>query len=370
MSAIVREIVTVLGFKTNLKGIKDGEKALLSFKTKFALAASAASLAFSKTLDFFSGISEGVLESKDIADATGVALQNLLGMGKAAGKFGVRSKEINAIVLKANELRRNAIIGEGELYKIADETGIQFKDNNGQLLNTETILQNILKYLSEITDVEERNRIASLLFSTELAARVADIANNLKEFIAESQRLSQGVNKNIAENTEVFKQQKVAITQLENSWDSLLQSIVIGLGPATAALIDLLTLLTTLTGYVVNPVVKGVKEWSRLNGMNALREFENDSTYNDLEAFGKKVEAGTWTWADWWAVGSGDEPYQFPHARATPMTANVTNNIEVQLPVGTDIGDAQSMGNKVAEMVSQEIERSLQDIYNNNPQVE
>lgn len=360
--AIVRELVTVLGFKTNLKGIKDSEKALLSFKTKVALAVTAAAAALAKTLDFFGDIAKEQLATRDIADSTGIALENLLGMGKAAAKYGLEQKDVNDIFSTLNELIRDALFGEGELAKLAEETGIQYKDNNGELLSNQEIFQNILKYLGSIQNKEYQIAFASKLFGNALGAGVARIARDLNTFNENSQKFSQGISKNIAENTKALEEYNTSLINLKTSWSDFVTSLGVLVFPALTFLVDLLTSVTNGLSKVFN------KETFKIVGDNINYDLLHDDDLERLEDFGRKVEAGTWTWADFFGFGTITPPNMEPTAGAKNVTNNLETKVTVNIPEG--VTQPQSIGQMVADMVNAQLDYTINQLYNNYPQVE
>lgn len=363
--AIVRELVTVLGFKTDLKGIKQSEQALLSFKTKVALAVTAAAAAIAKTLDFFGDIAKKTLDTRDIADSTGIALNNLLGMGKAAAKYGLEQDDINNLVKTLNGLLRDALFGQGELTKIAAETGIQYKDNNGELLSNEQVLQNILGYLGSISNKQQRIAIASKLFGDQLGAGVARLSVNLKEFNENSQKFSQGTSKRISDDVESLEKYNTSLIKLKNSWEDFVTSLGLLVFPALSWLVDLLTAITSGLTSVVNYLPTAFRHIGESMNHDLLDESPY-SDYNQLKAFEKKVQAGTWTWGDFFGFPS-DTPSMEPVNQGT-INNNLSTKVDVVVPQG--VSDPQQVGDYVAQMVNAQLEYTINQIYNNNPQVE
>lgn len=361
--AIVRELVTVLGFKTDLKGIKESEQALLSFKTKVALAATAAAAALAKTLDFFGDVAKDTLDTRDIADATGIALSNLLGMGKAAAKYGFEQKQINGLFQTLNGLMRQALFGEGELAKLANETGIVYKDNNNELLKNEEVFQNIIKYLGTIQSKEQQIAIANRIFGEGFGAGVARIARDIENFNANAKKLSEGVSKNIEDNIESIEKYNTSLIDLKNSWNDFVTSLGVLVFPALSFLVDLLTSLTKGLSAIVGYAPTAFKAI----GDHLNYDLVHDDDLERLEDFGRKVEAGTWTWADFFGFGT-IEPEKLENAGAKNVTNNVTTKVDVQVPPG--MNNPQEIGDYVAQMVSQQLDYTINQIYNNNPQVE
>ena len=367
-SAIVRELVTVLGFKTDLKGIKEGEKALLSFTTKFALAASATLLALSKTMDFFGDIANDTVAAGNLARATGIALENLLGMQRAAAQFGLRSKDISGIFEKINDLGRSALLGQGELLKLAEETGIQYKDNNGELLSNEQIFRNILRFLGKIDNERERLRIASLIFGKEFAQGISDISQNLDKFTEDSKKYAEGVKDQVADQEKAAKAYAKSIIDLENAWSNFARTISQYVFPLLEGLLKILTALIDATAFLVTPLVKGVKALAHATGEELTRDIRDDTEYNEAMEFRKNVEEGKFSL--WNIFGLPSPDANQPNAIPTGRNNNITANVDVTVAAGASIADAQQMGQIVADEVAKQMDYTINQIYNNNPQVE
>lgn len=363
--AIVRELVTVLGFKTDLKGIKQSEQALLSFKTKVALAVTAAAAALAKTLDFFGDLAKDTLKTRDIADATGIALSNLLGMGKAAAKYGLEQQDINELLTTLNSLMRDALFGQGELYKLAAETGIQYKDNNGELLSNEEVLQNILSYLGSIENKQYQLAFASKLFGASLAGGVARISRDLKNFNQSAADFSSGISKNIEDNIKSFEDYDTALIKLKNSWSDFVTSLGLLAFPALSKLVDLLTWITDGLSKIVSYAPTAFKHIGESLNADLLDESPY-SDYNQLKRFEQKTKDGTWTWSDFF-FGVPPEPDMKPVTNAT-VNNTLSTKVDVQVPQG--ITEPQQVGQYVADMVNAQLEYTINQIYNNNPQVE
>lgn len=364
--AIVRELVTVLGFKTDTKGIKDSEKALLSFKTKAALAVTAAAAIIAKTLDFFGDIAKEGLQTRDIADATGIALENLLGMGKAAAKYGLEQVDINNLFKTLNGLMRSALFGEGELAKLAAETGIVYKDNNGELLSNEQVLQNILEYLGKIDNKQYQIAFASKLFGDQLGAGVARLARNLNEFNKSSEEFSEGTSKRISENVQSLEEYNTALINLKNSFSDFVTTLGILVFPALSKMVDWITKLTNALSAIIDYAPTAFRHIGESLNHDLLDESPY-SDYNQIKAFEEKTKNGTATWADFFGFGSSDTPDMRPTNNA-PVTNNLTTKVDIQIPAG--MTEPQQIGEMVAQMVNAQLEYTINQIYNNNPQVE
>ena len=366
-SAIVRELVTVLGFKTDLKGLKDAEMALLSFKTKMSLIASATLLALSKTLDFFSGIAENFVDTNNLSKATGIALENLLGMQRAAAQFGLRAADIATIFENINDLGRQALLGQGELLKIAEETGIQYKDNNGTLLSNEQIFQNILQYLGKIENEQQRIRIASLIFGKQFAQGISDISVDLSKFNEESKKYSDAVRDSVEAQAKAAQDFKKSVIDLENAWTSFVNTLGRYVLPVLEYFLKILTFLTEVSAHTIKGVAKVFSVSANALGNELNKDLLNDTQEEEIERFRKNVEEGNFSW---WNLLGLPSPNAIPANMASSKSNNITANVDVNVQAGASIENAQEMGRMVADAVTEQLDYTINQIYNNYPQVE
>lgn len=368
MSAIVRELVTFIRFQTDTKGIKDSENAILSFRTKFALLSTGILLAANKVVGFFADVANAFVGTENVAKSTGVALNNLFGMRKAAAQFGLEGDHINQIFTKINQLSRQALAGQGELVTLAQETGIAYKNNEGQLLSNEQIFKNILEFGGQIKDEQERINFLAKLFGQDVAVGLSDLSQNFKQFQQVSDDFATKNKENIEAQAVANRELKNTMTDLSEAWTGFKNVLSQHLAPVITGILELLTKVIDIGAKVITPVVNYTKQGFNSLGRELNRDLLEDPYNEELEAFGRKVEAGTWTWWDFFGFPSA--PAAMEAIGGNKQPTNITNNVEVTVPPGADLNDVQNLATTISRMVAEEINYNINQVYNNNPEVQ
>src|SRR3990167_6554869 len=118
---VVRELTTVLGFVVDKKGVEDFNRSIIGFKTKFAIAATAATAFVAKTLEFFKDISDATLDANDIAKSIGISFEEFLKLRRTAEDFRIDPKNFESALRSLSKMLREAKYGMGDLANIRSE---------------------------------------------------------------------------------------------------------------------------------------------------------------------------------------------------------------------------------------------------------
>lgn len=343
--AVVRELVTRLGFEVDKKGINEFNQSIIGFKTGVALAATGLVGVASQAINFFSDFSKTLNSSKDLADSTGTTLSNLLSMGKAASQFRISSAEFLSIYSSFNGIVQQAKAGSGELFNIAKQTGIEFRKNNGDIEETEIIFQRILVYLGNIEDDQERIRISNKFFTSEFGARFANLAKEFDKFNEAREKFSQ-TSKEIENSVEASKNFEVSLIRLSESWKSFVEVLLVNVVPALTFILDLLTSIVDISSKIITPAFKGTLNAIQTIGEGLTKDIFDDSTFEDLQRLERFNNLGT-----------------------AQNEINQTNSFNFNVPEGTSEEQAKFLRNSVLEAVNVAMEESFMQILNNNPVV-
>src|SRR5690606_12876607 len=156
--------------------------------------------------------------------------------------------EVEAMFSSLNNLTQSAIQGQGELFKLAEETGIEYKDNNGYLLSNQQIFQNILKFLGQIDNKQQQIIIAYRILGTELGNRAADLARNLGAFNTETDNVVRKTSEGFKNQQKDLLDYKVAVIGLDNSWQGFVNTLGRDVYPALSLAIDTFSALIAVAG--------------------------------------------------------------------------------------------------------------------------
>lgn len=165
--AVFRELVTKLSFKVDKGGIEQFNRTIVKFKKQLISVKTAVASFVGGILFTVSKVSDAILNTNELADAIGLAREDLIGLQRAGQKFRINSQEFSSGLISVNNLLRQAKAGFGELERIAREGNIEIRDYNGSLLGTEQVLYNILEALSKVQNEQDRLDLAKQIFGNE-----------------------------------------------------------------------------------------------------------------------------------------------------------------------------------------------------------
>lgn len=374
--AIVRELLIRLGFQTDKKAINETNRAITGFKTRFAIAATAATYAFKVIKDFFGDIATATLDADELSRTLGVSLNELRAMQQVAQQFRIRPEQLagafTIIQKDLNEFRQ----GFGRLPEIARQLGIEISKDTGP----KELFDRYIQAIRGIENEQERIRIASALFGQELGAKISDLSQDYDSFKQAVREAYEQLEKqpDILPQAKAFEK---SINSLSDSFNRLAQSLSTVVFPVLQFLIDQLTALSDLVKSVFTGDLSGIKgalnsasksldplfEFTRLNKVSDWFKdtfFGGQSALNGIDgSFLNRVN-------DYIENKPGYQYQGFLSPAMAGGTPNVTNNIDISVPAGTTEEQAEYMSNQLQQAIDASIMNTYYQIQNNNPVVE
>ena len=363
--AIVRELLIKLGFQTDKKAITETNKAITGFKTRFAVVATAATFAFSKLSQFFGDIATATLDSDDLAKSLGITLKELISIQKGFSNFRIDEKQVNEIFSNLNDKLRGFLTKtDSALAEFSAFSGVEINPLGGSV----KLFDTILKYLSTISNEQQRIFVASNLFGKQLGTRISKISQNIEQF-------NDVVNNSIifGEDAEkaipALKEYDDAIRSLGESWKSFAIALSTTVVPVLTTILDLLSyvlkfyrdLAKVFTQFTFEPLVNTVQ--------NANKAFSESS-------FGKFVNSGFRTIgnninSDLFGVDEIFERQNESNGLSPVFSAPNTNlNINITVPEGTPREQTAYMADQIGQRIEDVNYNAWRQIQNNNPMVE
>jgi len=353
---VVRELVTKLGFQFDRSNLDKLERSIIGFKTKASIALGLIGTLAKKTIDFFGGIADGVVETKDLADYSNIALENFVALRSAAAKFSIKPTQFNQSVEKLSISIKQASRGFGELFRLAEETQgkVNFRGLNGELLNVKDILFQIGDYINSIGDKSEKLRILGNIFSPESAGawlRFLEQGNEQIGLLVEKEtEFAKGFQASVDGAIKLQNQ----ISELSVQWDKFATKILELTVPS------LVNFFSSINKFIDDVRSKGVWETITTNasqidprsfttGVPRLKpEFDPESeVYKRMQ-----IER--------------DQAVQ--NQNSTSIINN--NNFQFNVPAGTPEQTASYTVDQVQKTLDQFWLEKTREIINNNPQVE
>ena len=354
---VVRELTTVLGFVVDKKGVEDFNRTIIGFKTKFAIAATAAATFVSKTLDFFKDISDATLDANDLSRSIGISFQEFLKLRRTAEDFRIDPNNFESALKNLNKMLRDAKYGMGDLANIAYFTGIEFRDKfTGEVKNARDLFIDILKRINEARTETEKISIAKFFFGEDDAQKfikfAADAGENLDVLSSKYRDYAQSLENSLPAFEDVNK----SIRTFWNTFESFKIAFVEDILPTITAGVKVLEVTLKGIGYVA----RGVKGAFNLIGQGINREILSD--LSEIPDFEIKATQ---------KINRIMENQAGKNAPAiTEQNFNIDTKIEMQVPQGTTEQQQVVLRETVDEAIKSALIDQVRQIYNNNPQVE
>jgi hypothetical protein len=361
--AIVRELLIKIGFVSDKKAINATNQAITGFKTRFALAATAATYAISKITGFFTDIATATLDSKDLADALGLSVKELTQLSEGLKGFRLDDSQVRGTLLKVNQLFYDFRIGaNNQLAEIARGFNFEIDRNAGPV----AVFRQILEGLRDYENATERIAKAKEIFGDVIGPRIAEAAANLDTLnaaVVSFAEKGQLVQDSIPALDDYIK----AVNSLTQAWQNLVQSLGRTVFPALEQLINYLTIASNFYRNLFTGNVEGLKNTLKEGSSFVQPAFDFvGSGYNKVKDF----LGGYITAFDNYASGRIEEQPFSMTPQMAGISPTITNNIDIQVPFGTTEDQARYMSDQVQEAVNDMIWDTFIQIQNNNPTVE
>lgn len=374
--AIVRELLIRLGFQTDKKAINETNRAITGFKTRFAIAATAATYAFKVIKDFFGDIATATLDANELSQTLGISLNELRAMQEVAQRFRIKPEQLagafTTLQKDLNEFRQ----GFGRLPEIARQLGIEISKDTGP----KELFEKYIGAIRGIENEQERIRIASALFGEQLGAKIANLALKYDDFKDAVKEAYDQLEKQ-PDPLPGAKKFEEAVNNLTAAWNKFTLSISTTVFPVLQFLVEQLTIISDLARNLFNWDLSGVK--GNLNSASKLLDplFEKTGLNNVSDWFKNTFFGGqsALNGIDGNFLGRINDyienkpGYQYNGFLAPAgggQMPNVTNNLEINVPPGTPQEQIEFMSQQVQQAVDSSIMRTFNQIQNNNPVVE
>jgi len=370
--AIVRELLVRIGFVTDKKAINATNSAITGFRTRFALAATAATFAISKITGFFNGVAQATLDSDDLAKALGLSLKQFGQLSAGLKTFRLDDSQIATTLKTVNKLFVDFRTGaNNELAQIADAFNFKIDRNAGPTV----VFKQILEGISKIENEQERIRVAANIFGDALAPRISEMSQNIG-LLTENVIKFENAGNNLENSLENVKNYTAAVTQLSTAFNQFAQSLAIVAFPVLTKLVQYLESLTNFYSGIFsgdkNLLKKGLEQGSALldpafnaTGLNQVADFFKDlgkqtGTINTADDYQRYLNG---------EAGYEVNPYLNPFAARNNAMA-VTNNVEINVPAGTNLEQSESITDQVIDAIREGVWGVFRAIQYDNPQVE
>lgn len=233
--AIVNELITKFGFIGNLapqETFNANLKASIGLLAGFgaAIAGSAAGVA-----GWVTSVSQSIDPLVQFSRETGVAIETVQTLGYAAS---VNGSSVDALQASLGEMTKRVgefvSTGEGEAKDVAGRLGLQFKDMNGQVKNSDVIFRELADKLHGLSQAEK----FSVLDKMGIDRSMVQLLSMTGEEISSLQNKAEALGVVTQVQADQFAAYNDSLTTLGKGFDGIKFQVAVGFVPVLKDLVD------------------------------------------------------------------------------------------------------------------------------------
>ncbi len=185
---VVRELVTVLGFDLDERKHKKYGALITNFKTKLRAAAVEFGIFAGALGAFTRNVARSGAEIFETSRSLGLSTDALQEWRFAAESAGLAVETMNSSLLSfSRRIGLAASMGTGPAIRAIGMLGLQLRDTEGNIRDTDELLTETFQKLDRITEAQKRNAIAADLFNLS-GAQMNKLLENGADGLAELRR--------------------------------------------------------------------------------------------------------------------------------------------------------------------------------------
>ncbi|MBJ9266537.1 hypothetical protein OGW16_17915 [Citrobacter sp. Ce104] len=233
--AIVNELITKFGFIGNLapqETFNANLKASIGLLAGLgaAIAGSAAGVA-----GWVTSVSQSIDPLVQFSRETGVAIETVQSLGYAAS---VNGSSVDALQASLGEMTKRVgefvSTGEGEAKDVAERLGLQFKDMNGQVKNSDVIFRELADKLHGMSQAEK----FSVLDKMGIDRSMVQLLSMTGEEISSLQNKAEALGVVTKDQADQFAAYNDSLTTLGKGFDGIKFQVAVGFVPVLKDLVD------------------------------------------------------------------------------------------------------------------------------------
>ncbi|ENE1569440.1 hypothetical protein ABM254_001209 [Salmonella enterica] len=233
--AIVNELITKFGFIGDLapqETFNANLKASIGLLAGLgaAIAGSAAGVA-----GWVTSISQSIDPLVQFSRETGVAIETVQTLGYAAS---VNGSSVDALQVSLGEMTKRVgefvSTGEGEAKDVAERLGLQFKDMNGQVKNSDVIFRELADKLHGMSQAEK----FSVLDKMGIDRSMVQLLSMTGEEISSLQNKAEALGVVTQDQADQFAAYNDSLTTLGKGFDGIKFQVAVGFVPVLKDLVD------------------------------------------------------------------------------------------------------------------------------------
>lgn len=373
--SIVRSLLISIGFQTDKKAINETNRAITGFKTRFAIAATAASYAFKVIAGFFSDIARATLDSDELARSLGISLKELQAMQQVAARFRISPEQLAGAFSTAKKDLDEFAQGFGRLPEILRKLKIEISKDAGP----KELFDKYIEAIRGIENEQGRIKVATDLFGDQLGVKIADLSIRYDEF-KEAVKEAYAQLEKQPDVLTAAKAYEESVNKLTEAWNRFTYSLSTTVFPVLQKLIEYLTIASDFAKNVFNLDASGIKgnlnaasklvdPLFKATGLNHVSDFFKNTFFNGQSAL-NGIDRSTFGKINDYIENKPGYEYKGFLTPPSASMAPITTNIEVNVPSGTQGDQVDFMSDRIKQAVDESIMDTFYRIQNNNPVVE
>jgi hypothetical protein len=226
--AVIRELVTKLGFKVDTKAIDDFDKKVFKLNKNVKRLAIAFTGAVTAGIAMAKSAANVGDEIAKTARAYGVSTDFLQKYRFAAELAGVEQSKFNSTLNIANRMLGQAAMGGNDAAKAYEELGVSIRDSNGDVRSLDDVFLEALAAIERIPTASERAALAMRIFGRD-GGQVANLlSSDLEELENQANRFE---NLGLVIDEETLQRSEDFNDQLTEFW-AILRGLRVIIGAA------------------------------------------------------------------------------------------------------------------------------------------
>lgn len=366
---VVRELVTRLSFAFDKTNLNKFEQSISGFKTRFDIFNLAVKNTVGRLFEFTTGIADAAIQTKDLADYSGIALTDFIALRNAAAKLSLPAESFNSAIEKISINIKQASRGFGELFQIVKETNgrVNFKDLNGDLLNAKDVLFQIFDEVNRISDRSEKLRILGNFFDPQSAGAWLRV---IEKGRAEFEKLviaEQAGAKAQADQSDSLIEYRKQVSAIAVEWEQVYQTIASYVAPKLLDVLQQTNKIITATkagGSTFSSFWKALGDiGGRINSpQDAIDLMSGQFQQKRIQREKLDVENSV-------DLRRAQE-FEANRASNNNNSATFNNKFEFNVPPGTTEQTANFMSEAIRLTLNDLWTEKTREVFANNPQVE
>ena len=369
--SIVRSLLIKIGFQTDKKAITNVNRSIESFKTRFAIAASAVSFALNKSLQFFDNLANSVIEARNFSKYLGESFKEVQQLQRAFKTFGINENQFTGAFDKLNQLIIDFKRGNGEdLIRLSRSLGFEITPNMKPI----ELLFRILEGLKGIPGEIDRIAVSTSIFGKEIASQISDVSQNI-DGLVNIARQSESASKNLESSYDVFKEFTDSFNEVKNAIYDLSITIATKLlpfiNPVLKVFSGLLKLWDGILTFNFSKVAEAAREVSKaldpifenvpaVTAFQAAKSLVSSDQFSDMKDRVNRYIENRPSLAN----------ARFVTPKGTVFSPIVNNTIDINLNDMSSEEQGQTIRQHVADGIEEGLNRTFMNVQNNFPRVE